>query len=546
MGNKPSTTIGPENVRSDSTPANEVRPLLDELLNNVTHEQWQQFRSGHAENVTTESLCNFVEGVIALCSRSAGEELRFCQDTAVTNTKTMPSKETQTSDYAWLGNLTEALVSQKIIENVNNTVKNSSGPTNINLDRTKNVEVDNVTVFNEIEETETSPELTQTSNTVDPRQEMRALVSQETTDNLDNTVENSSGPTKINVDMSKNVTVYNVNVFNEIEETETSPELTQTSNTVDPRQEMRALVSQETTDNLDNTVENSSGPTKINVDMSKNVTVYNVNVFNEIEETETSPELTRTSNTVDPNTKVPAVSQKTTDIINNTVKNSSGPTNININNSKNVTVTQVHFHNNLRVNEEPQTPIDKKDRDDTHAADEAGTSLENDVTPKKSSAQHEASMQNQSKKCPLAAKDELSQNKEKYRFFVETCMKELVNRVVKKSGKVISLERVWAIYNRLSKKIWATIRDEIDKIPLRKFKNFHKVIFKALCGEWKEPEVVLQYMELNDPTVDDAIVRIFTEEANKLLKKPSRICSFFSSIGRCFRFTRRQNKVDVL
>ncbi|CAI5639535.1 unnamed protein product [Oreochromis niloticus] len=477
MGNKPSTRIGPENVRSDSTPANEVRPLLDELLNNVTHEQWQQFRSGHAENVTTESLCNFVEGVIALCSRSAGEELRFCQDTAVTNTKTVPSKETQTLDYAWLGNLIEELVLQEIIENVNNTVKNSSGPTNINLDRTKNIEVDNVTVFNEIEETETSAELTRTSNTVDPRQEMRALISQETTDNLDNTVENSSGPTKINVDMSKNVKVYNVNLFNEIKETETSPELT------------------------------------------------------------------RTSNTVDPNTKVPAVSQKTTDIINNTVKNSSGPTNININNSKNVTVTQVHFHNNLRFNEEPRTP---EDRDDTHAADEAGTSLENDVTPKKSSAQHEASMQNQSKKCPLAAKDELSQNKEKYRFFVETCMEELVNRVVKKSGKVISLERVWAIYNRLSKKIWATIRDEIDKIPLRKFKNFHKVIFKALCGEWKEPEVVLQYMELNDPTVDDVIVRIFTEEANKLLKKPSCICSFFSSIGRCFRFTRRQNKVDVL
>lgn len=171
MGNKPSTTIDPENARSDFTPANEVRPLLDELLNNVIHEQWQQFRSGHAENVTTERLCNFVEGVIALCSRSAGEELMFCQDTVVTNTKTVPSKETQTEDYAQLLNPIQALILQETIDNVNNTVEYSSGPTKINVDISRNVEVDNVNVFNEIKETETSPELTQTSNTVDPRQE---------------------------------------------------------------------------------------------------------------------------------------------------------------------------------------------------------------------------------------------------------------------------------------------------------------------------------------------------------------------------------------
>lgn len=121
-----------------------------------------------------------------------------------------------------------------------------------------------------------------------------------------------------------------------------------------------------------------------------------------------------------------------------------------------------------------------------------------------------------------------------------------MEQFVKKLGIIISPERVLAIYNRLTNKIWAEIRDDIDKIPLKKLKNFHKVMFKALCKKWKDPEFILQIMELNNPTFDDKIVNTFMEEAAKLSKKPGCIRRFFSFIGRLFCCTRRQNKVDVM
>ncbi|XP_019218455.1 uncharacterized protein DDB_G0290685-like [Oreochromis niloticus] len=141
---------------------------------------------------------------------------------------------------------------------------------------------------------------------------------------------------------------------------------------------------------------------------------------------------------------------------------------------------------------------------------------------------------------------ENSEDKEKYRFSLEICLEKLVEQIVKKLGIVISPERVLAIYNRLTNKIWAEIRDDIDKIPLKKFNNFHKVMYKALCKKWKDPELILQIMELNYPTFDDKIVNIFMEEAAKLSKKPGCIRRFFSFIGRLFCCTRRQNKADVM
>ncbi|CAI5635772.1 unnamed protein product [Oreochromis niloticus] len=125
-------------------------------------------------------------------------------------------------------------------------------------------------------------------------------------------------------------------------------------------------------------------------------------------------------------------------------------------------------------------------------------------------------------------------------------MAELVKRAVKKSGKVISLERVSDIYNRHTNNIWDKIKDEIDKIPLEKFENFHKVIFKALCKEFKNTGLVLLALELNQPAIENMIAEIFIKEAAKLSKKPSCIHRFFSSIGRLFCFTRKQNKADVM
>ncbi|XP_026015555.1 uncharacterized protein LOC113016716 [Astatotilapia calliptera] len=398
---------------------------------------------------------------------------------------------------------------------------------------------------------------------------MPAHISQETTANLHSTAENSADVTFITNIQNTTETTENsedyasladqikavilqkaMDLLNipenstttvALEETETAPELAQTSNTGDRIMGnlicVPVVILQKATVNVNSTAENSAGATLI------------TNIQNTME----TPENSEDNASLADHIKA-VILQKTRDLINITEnitttvaskETQTAPeqqkTTVNVNNTAENVATNI-----IDTSDEPRTPIDKKNRDTTQAVDKAGTSLENDVTPKKSSAQHEASMQNQFKKHPLVAKDELSQNKEKYRFFVETCMEELVKRVIKKSGKVISPERVLTIYKRLSEKIWAKIRDEIDQIPLRKFKNFEKVIFKALCKQWQEAEVVLQNMELNEPTVDNTIVKIFIEEAAKLSKKPSCIRRFFSSIGRLFCFTRRQNKVDAL
>lgn len=168
------------------------------------------------------------------------------------------------------------------------------------------------------------------------------------------------------------------------------------------------------------------------------------------------------------------------------------------------------FGHETTITDKPRTPIDEKDCDSTQSTSKT------------------------------------SEDEEKYRFSVEICLEELVEQFVKKSGKVMSPESVSAIYNRLTNKIWAEIRGDIDKIPLKKLKNFHKVIFKALCKRWKDPELILEIMESDIPRFDDKIVDIFIEEAAKLSKKPGCIRRFFSFIGRLFCCTRRQNKVDVM
>lgn len=188
------------------------------------------------------------------------------------------------------------------------------------------------------------------------------------------------------------------------------------------------------------------------------------------------------------------------------------------------------IRNRRTITDKPRTAIDNKDCDSTQSTSENSEDKE----------KHE-------KDCDCTqSTSENSEDKEKYRFSLEICLEKLVEQFVQKLGIVISPERVLAIYNRLTNKIWAEIWDDIDKIPLKKLKNFHKVMFKALCKKWKDPELILEIMELNYPIFDDKIVNIFMEEAAKLSKKPSCIRRFFSFIGRLFCCTRRQNKVDAM
>ncbi|CAI5679784.1 unnamed protein product [Oreochromis niloticus] len=124
--------------------------------------------------------------------------------------------------------------------------------------------------------------------------------------------------------------------------------------------------------------------------------------------------------------------------------------------------------------------------------------------------------------------------KEKYRLLLQICMAKLVKQVVKKSGKVISCEEVEAIYKRLTNKIWAEIKDQVDEISLHNFKILHKMIFKTLSKKWESTEIVLLFMQLNLSGVNNIIVKTFIEESAKLSKRSSRKRQFFSSVGRLF------------
>ncbi|XP_039456037.1 uncharacterized protein LOC120433603 [Oreochromis aureus] len=114
------------------------------------------------------------------------------------------------------------------------------------------------------------------------------------------------------------------------------------------------------------------------------------------------------------------------------------------------------------------------------------------------------------------------ENREIYRVRLENCMENQVRRVVKKSGEVISEEKVEAIYKRLTNKIWAEVEDQFDEILIVDFNKLYNMIFKALCEKWKSAETVLLIMKLNLPLIDNTIVVTFIEEAAKLMIRNQR------------------------
>ncbi|CAI5636427.1 unnamed protein product [Oreochromis niloticus] len=136
---------------------------------------------------------------------------------------------------------------------------------------------------------------------------------------------------------------------------------------------------------------------------------------------------------------------------------------------------------------------------------------------------------------------ELYQKKETCRFSVENCVEELLLEVVKHAGVVISTKRSEAISTRLTVKVWAELRAEYDKIPLKKFKKLSKRIFKSLCKKWTSAAVILTSLNLNHPKRDDDIVETFKR---KVSKEPSYISRFFSSVRVYFGRFMGRNKVS--
>lgn len=127
------------------------------------------------------------------------------------------------------------------------------------------------------------------------------------------------------------------------------------------------------------------------------------------------------------------------------------------------------------------------------------------------------------------------ENRNVHRIWFEICMEKLVKWVVRKSGEIISGEKIETIYKKLTNRIWAKVKDKCEEIPLKNIQKCHKMIFKAFCKEFEDAESVLQALDLNQPIVDHMIAQVFIEEAAKLSKRPCCISRFFSFVGRLFR-----------
>lgn len=126
------------------------------------------------------------------------------------------------------------------------------------------------------------------------------------------------------------------------------------------------------------------------------------------------------------------------------------------------------------------------------------------------------------------------ENRNVHRIWFEICMEKLVKWVVRKSGEIISGEKIETIYKKLTNTIWAKVKDKCEEIPLKNIQKCHKMIFKAFCKEFEDAESVLQALDLNQPIVDHMITQVFIEEAAKLSKRPCCISRFFSFVGRLF------------
>ncbi|CAI5671787.1 unnamed protein product [Oreochromis niloticus] len=141
---------------------------------------------------------------------------------------------------------------------------------------------------------------------------------------------------------------------------------------------------------------------------------------------------------------------------------------------------------------------------------------------------------------------ESSEIKAQKQLSVDVCVEELVMRAFKKARVSYTDDTISAIKNRLVKKIWAEVQD-IDFQPSSKtFKTSHKVIYKSLLKEWKDPECVMILICLNQQAAEEKVITTFKEHLMSAAAPAGRISRFMSFLGRCFGITRRQQSVSPL
>ncbi|CAI5659710.1 unnamed protein product [Oreochromis niloticus] len=129
---------------------------------------------------------------------------------------------------------------------------------------------------------------------------------------------------------------------------------------------------------------------------------------------------------------------------------------------------------------------------------------------------------------------------------VEVCVEKLVIHAFEKARVSYLFDRVYEIKYNLFKKIWADVQD-IDFQPSSKsFKTLHKVIYKSLLKEYKDPECVMILFNLDQEVFEKKIIKTFREHLMLAAAPAGRIKRFFSFLGRRLGITRRQSWLSPL
>ncbi|XP_026022499.1 uncharacterized protein LOC113021890 [Astatotilapia calliptera] len=131
---------------------------------------------------------------------------------------------------------------------------------------------------------------------------------------------------------------------------------------------------------------------------------------------------------------------------------------------------------------------------------------------------------------------------ENYRLSVEACIKKVVTRVNKNASSPSSTEKVDAITQRLFIKLWPRLK----KIKVDNVMFISDMVYSSLIQKWKEPDVILTFMELDHEYADDIIIKVFKEHAITVLESEHFMTSFFLCAGHAVWIAGRKYLVTVM
>lgn len=72
------------------------------------------------------------------------------------------------------------------------------------------------------------------------------------------------------------------------------------------------------------------------------------------------------------------------------------------------------------------------------------------------------------------------------------------------------------------------------------------MVYSSLIQKWKEPDVILTFMELDHEYADDVIVKVFKEHAITVLESEHFMTSFFLCAGHAVWIAGRKYLVTVV